>query len=110
MMDTSPPADEQEHRVDSTDGLDDGPHRAVVDRIEGALAVLLVGEQEHEVHLSVADLPEGAAAGAWVHLEMAEGTVTCTARDEAGEAEARQRVDDRLDRIRRNQRGGRFGR
>ena len=59
--------------------------RAVVDRIEdGGTAVVLVGEDEHQVELPASLLPEGADAGS--HLSVT------VALDEAARGEAEDRV------------------
>lgn len=43
--------------------------KAVIDRIvDGQLAILLVGEDETERTVSVAELPEGANEGVWLIL------------------------------------------
>jgi hypothetical protein len=47
-----------------------GPDRAVVDRLDGDVAVLLVGPGHTEVHVPAADLPEDVGTGTWVVLDL----------------------------------------
>jgi len=75
---------------------------AVVDRIEdGRHAVLLVGAAEVELVLDVALLPEGTVEGDWLRLGFTP--------DPERTRERRTGIEERMDRIRRTRRGGRFG-
>jgi len=66
---------------------EDGRLEAVVDRIvDGARAVLLVGDDETELVVPVALLPEGAGEGAVVTLTLGLDAAAGAARD-AGLAE-----------------------
>jgi hypothetical protein len=47
-----------------------GPDRAVVERVAGDTAVLLVGPGHTEVHVPAADLPEEVGEGTWVILDV----------------------------------------
>lgn len=47
-----------------------GPDRAVVDRVRGDTAVLLVGPGHTEVHVPASDLPEEIEEGTWVMLDL----------------------------------------
>lgn len=62
--------------------------RAVVDRIEGETAVVLVGEGESTIHLPVSELPPGAREGSVLKLWL---TVDRQATEEALE-QARKRI------------------
>jgi hypothetical protein len=74
---------------------------AVVDRIEdGRHAVLLVGPEEVELVLDVALLPEGTAEGDWLRLVLTPDVELTASR--------RTALTERLERIRRTRRGGRF--
>ncbi|MBI4329607.1 MAG: DUF3006 domain-containing protein [Chloroflexi bacterium] len=44
--------------------------KAVVDRIEGELAVLLVGDEEREVVVALRDLPPGSEPGVWLKVSV----------------------------------------
>ncbi len=80
--------------------------KAVVDRIEeGSQAVLLVGEDEREFVIPVEELPEGAGAGAWLRVRLEGADLTVLGIDQGEEDAARQRIEDKLARLR--QRGSR---
>lgn len=82
-------------------------HRAVVDRIvDGAHAVLLVGDDETEVILPVTDLPEGAKEGSWLHVTQEADQVVVIGLDEQATGDAEERIASKLDELR--QRGSRF--
>jgi len=44
--------------------------KAVIDRIEGNLAVLLVGDKETPLNVPLFLLPEKVKEGTWLHLEF----------------------------------------
>lgn len=44
--------------------------KAVIDRIEADLAVLLVGEQQEMLNVPVYMLPEGATEGSWLIIRF----------------------------------------
>lgn len=47
-----------------------GTDRAVVDRLDEDVAVLLVGPGHTEVHVPAADLPDEVVEGTWVVLDL----------------------------------------
>ncbi|MEN6373040.1 MAG: DUF3006 domain-containing protein [Armatimonadota bacterium] len=67
--------------------------RAVVDRIEGKMAVLLVGDEDYRLVLPVSFLPEDTAEGDVLSLSIAV--------DAAATRDAKQRVSDIIDRLSR---------
>ncbi len=74
---------------------------AVVDRIvDGTHAVLLVGEEEIELTVGVALLPEGTGEGDWLRLSLAPDVALSEQRREA--------LESRVERLRRTRGGGRF--
>jgi len=73
---------------------------AVLDRVEGGIAVLLVGPDEVEVELPAALLPADARDGDWFRLLVPDAELTAVRRAD---------VEARMERIRRTRRGGRFG-
>jgi hypothetical protein len=83
--------------------------RAVVDRIEGEQAVLLVGDDEAEHLVAVADLPEGAGEGAWLQVTTGPD-LQILGLDATGAEEHRRGVESRLDALRRRRPSRRFGR
>lgn len=72
--------------------------RAVIDRFEGELAVLLVGEDETEFHVPRSELPAGASKGTCLRLSMEV--------DRQATADAEKRVSEKMDQLR--QRGSRL--
>ena len=88
-----------------------GEDRAVIDRIvDGHTAVLLVGGEETELLLPVGALPQGAADGTWVVLDMSTDPPTVVGIDEQLTQRRFDELSARLETIRRERRGGRFGR
>lgn len=88
------------------------PHdRAVVDRIvDDSTAVLLVGPDETEAHVSAASLPEDARDGTWLVVEPEDGTVRVLDIDRELTERRAADLGSRLDRLHRERRGGRFDR
>ena len=84
--------------------------RAVVDRVVEGTAVLLVGPDETERHVAADRLPAGAGEGTWLAVDPDADPVVVIAVDAELTAERRQGLEDRLARIRRERRGGRFDR
>jgi hypothetical protein len=87
------------------------PDRAVIDRIvDEAIAVLLVGPTEGEVHLPVDQLPDRASEGDWVIVDLDADPPTVMSIDDELTAARRDELEQRMERIRRARSGGRFGR
>jgi hypothetical protein len=84
--------------------------RAVVDRIEGDLAVLLVGDDEREIHVAVAALPEGAEEGSWLRVRVDGDEVEVVELDPDATRAQRDRIDGKLERLRTERGGSRFRR
>jgi hypothetical protein len=76
---------------------------AVIDRFEGELAVLLIGPERRVLDLPRAMLPAGAREGSYVTIELAGDQLQQIALDEQATAAARQRVQDKLARLRRGE-------
>ena len=75
--------------------------RAVIDRFEGALAVLLVGEEERELNAPREQLPAAAREGDWLRIELlADDTLGRAELDRDETAAARRRVREKLKRLR----------
>ena len=70
--------------------------KAVVDRIEEGLAVLLVGEKEREVPTPLISLPPGVQAGDWLQVELQEGKVLRARLDTKETERRRQRIKAKL--------------
>jgi hypothetical protein len=82
---------------------DEGELTAVVDRIVGDRAVLLVGEEEQEAVVPVADLPRGTGEGGWVQVRVrAETAVEVVGPAEPAVDEAA--LESRVEALRRRSR------
>jgi hypothetical protein len=85
--------------------------RAVVDRVvDGRTAVLLVGPDEDEAHVDVATLPPGVSDGTWLVVDPATSPIAVLGVDHELTRRRADELTARLERIRRERRGGRFGR
>ena len=82
---------------------------AVVDRVIGDVAVVLVGDEAAEYEVPATSLPEAAGEGSWLRVRREGTSVIVVGRDAAGEAEQRRRIEERLGRLRAQRRGDRFG-
>ena len=77
--------------------------KAVIDRFEGNLAVLLVGDEEKKMEVPRKSLPKGAKEGHWLQLEMNGDTILNITIDEEETARAKQRIAEKLERLRRGE-------
>jgi hypothetical protein len=75
--------------------------QAGVDRIEGAVAVLLIEDQPFNVPM--AQLPHGVREGDYLSVEMSEGRIVFAERDDAATNAAKKRIADKLARFRRGE-------
>lgn len=75
--------------------------RAVIDRIEGRMAVLLVGEEEREVVIAVDALPAGAREGTWLAYDGQRQQMVVDAEETE---RRRQRIAAKLELLRRRSR------
>ncbi len=76
-----------------------GTKRAVIDRVEGALAVLLVGEDEREMTLPLRSLPPGSVPGVWLRVAMEGDRVTFAEIDTETTRQRRAKMQEKLDRL-----------
>jgi hypothetical protein len=77
--------------------------KAVIDRFEGNLAVLLVGDEEKKMEVPRKSLPKGAREGHWLQLEMEGDSIKNVAIDKEETARAKQRIAEKLERLRRGE-------
>lgn len=77
--------------------------KAVVDRFEGTVAVLLVGEDRAQVIAPRAVLPRGTREGTWLQIELADGVVTSAVLNVAETEAAKKRIMEKLGRLRRGE-------
>jgi hypothetical protein len=75
--------------------------KAVIDRFEGNLAVLIVGEEEDKLVVPRASLPQGVKEGQWLQVELEDDHIISAVVDEEETAKAKQRIADKLARLRR---------
>lgn len=76
--------------------------RTVVDRIvDGQHAVLLVGQQEEERVVPVADLPAGAGEGAWMKVRFEGGELVEAIVDIKETDQVRQRISSKTNLLRK---------
>ena len=71
--------------------------QAVIDRFEGKLAVLLVGEDEKVVNVPRSALPKRVREGQWLKVRLADGGdgLESAERDPKATAAARKRIADK---------------
>ena len=73
--------------------------KAVIDRVEGDLAVVLVGEKgEFKLHLPLSLLPEGCKEGDVLNISIE--------RDSAATDQAKERVTDLMEKLKKKGQGG----
>lgn len=74
---------------------------AVIDRFEGDVAVLLVGDDSQQVDVPRRLLPRKAHEGDHLHIELRDGQVVKAEIDAQATEAARKRIQEKLDRLRR---------
>ena len=92
----------------SPDRKSDDVQRAVIDRIAGDWAVLLVGDREQERRVRVDDLPEGAEEGSIVDVKIIGLQLEVIATDDAATEAKRAEMKQRLTRLKNTRSSGRF--
>ena len=75
--------------------------KAVIDRFEEDIAVLLVGEKERQVVVPRKSLPRGVKEGHWLKINIEEESLVSAAIDEEETARTKQRIAEKLERLRR---------
>jgi hypothetical protein len=75
--------------------------KAVIDRFEGDLAVLLVGDGENRLNIPRASLPKRVKEGQWLQVEIEDDLFISAVVDEEETAKTKQRISDKLARLRR---------
>lgn len=73
--------------------------KAAIDRIEGNLAVLLVGDEEREMVVPLTDLPPGVQGGDWLIVEVERGRLISATLDLQETEARRQRIQAKLQRL-----------
>lgn len=75
--------------------------KAVIDRFEGEFAILSVGEDEQRINVLRKLLPKQTREGNWLQVEIQNGEVSSVVIDEEETAKAKQRIAEKLSRLRR---------
>ena len=75
--------------------------KAVIDRFEGDLAVLILGKEDQRLNVPRKLLPPKAKEGSWLQLDIVGGQPRNIRLDEAETAAARQRIAEKLARLRK---------
>jgi Protein of unknown function (DUF3006) len=77
--------------------------KAVIDRFEGNLAVLLLNEGQEQLIVPRKSLPRGVKEGHWLQVEIENGEVRNAVIDQEETAKAKQRIAEKLARLRRGE-------
>ena len=75
--------------------------KAVIDRFEDKFAVLIVGEEEQLMNVLRELLPKQSKEGNWLQVEIHNGEVISAVMDAEETANAKQRIAEKLKRLRR---------
>lgn len=71
--------------------------KAVVDRIvDGKYAVLLIGDKEEELNVSIKDLPEGTREGTWLKVEVADEQLLSAVIDHDKSSVVKKGIKDKM--------------
>jgi len=73
----------------------------VIDRFEGDLAVLIVGEEEQRLNVSRTLLPKQAKEGSWLQLDILDGEPYNITLDDQETENVKQRIAEKLARLRK---------
>jgi hypothetical protein len=74
--------------------------KAMIDRFEGDLAVLLVGEEQDRLEVNKSMLPIGAKEGDWLQVDVKDDRVFSATADPKGTSDAKKRIQDKLSKLR----------
>ena len=72
--------------------------KATIDRIEGKIAVLLVGDESTKLNLPLSLLPEGCKEGDVLNISIE--------RDSAATDQSKERVTDLMEKLKKKGQGG----
>jgi hypothetical protein len=73
---------------------------AVIDRVEGDMAVLLVGTAQRPIDVPINRLPPDTQAGQWLRVQLDGDRVVHVDVDLDATGAARQRIQEKLARLR----------
>lgn len=80
--------------------------KAVVDRFEEDKAVILVGDEEQQLVVDRHQLPPGTREGHWLRVCVQDDRLITAEIDEGETNRARERIADKLARLRRGEHRG----
>lgn len=75
--------------------------KAVIDRYEGTLAVLILDDTDQPFNVPAELLPPQAKAGDWLEVEIQNGQLLTAVLNDSETTAAAQRIADKLTRLRR---------
>jgi hypothetical protein len=75
--------------------------KAVIDRFEGDFAILIVGDEDQHLNVPRKLLPKKSKEGSWLQLDIVGGQPRNITLDEQETEKARQRIVEKLARLRR---------
>ncbi len=73
---------------------------AVVDRLEGENAILLVGDEQDRLIVPINDLPAGTKEGNWLQVEYADDRILSATLDLAATEAAKKSIADKMAKLR----------
>lgn len=74
--------------------------KAVIDRFEGDVAVLLLGDEALKLDVPRTLLPKDAGEGSWLQVELQDGKLLSAVLDAEETQNRKQRIADKLERLR----------
>jgi len=77
--------------------------KAVIDRFEGDLAVLILEGSQERLNVARELLPKKSREGSWLQVEMEDGEGRKAVIDEEQTARAKKRIEEKLERLRRGE-------
>jgi hypothetical protein len=69
--------------------------KAVIDRFEGSIAVLYLGDEQEKLEIPKKQLPKGVKEGSWLILEIQDGKLVMAEIDPEETARARERIAEK---------------
>ena len=75
--------------------------KAVVDRIEGENAILLVGDEQDRLVVPMITLPKGTEAGSWLQVDVADDRILSATLDMKSTEAAKKRIAEKLAKLKR---------
>ncbi len=79
--------------------------KAVIDRFEGNIAVVLVGEAETKLDVPRASLPKEAKEGDWLKVKLAGGKIVAAQIDAEETAKRKERIQGLMEKLRKKSSG-----